>query len=50
MPSSIATLARTVFGPRPELLCDVAVWNAGVAELRRRTNGERESGAFLLAP
>lgn len=48
MPSSIATLARIVFGPRPEILCDAAVWNEGVAELCRRAGGRRESGAFLL--
>jgi hypothetical protein len=49
MPSLIATLARSVFGPPPELLCDADVWRAGVAELRRRGGGgQRESGAFLL--
>jgi proteasome lid subunit RPN8/RPN11 len=48
MASLIATLARVAFGPRPELLCDAAVWEAGVAELRRRADGRRESGAFLL--
>ena len=48
MASLIATLARVAFGPRPDLLCHAAVWNAGVAELRRRTGGRRESGAFLL--
>ena len=48
MASFIATLARIVFGPRPEILCDAAVWRAEVAELRRRGGGHRESGAFLL--
>lgn len=48
MASLIATLARGAFGPRPEVLCRNAVWKAGVAELRRRTYGRRESGAFLL--
>jgi hypothetical protein len=48
MASFIATLARIVFGPRPEILCHAAVWRAGVAELRRRGGGHRESGAFLL--
>jgi hypothetical protein len=48
MASLIATLARVAFGLRPELLCDAAVWSAGVAELRRRAGGRRESGAFLL--
>lgn len=33
----------------PRLICDSAVWAAGVRELERRTlNGRRESGAFLL--
>lgn len=48
MESLIATLARTVFGPRPEIFCDTKVWNTGVSELRRRAGGRRESGAFLL--
>jgi hypothetical protein len=48
MASLLATLARSVLGPRPELLCDANVWAKGVAELRRRTHGRRESGAFLL--
>jgi hypothetical protein len=31
------------------LVCEAGIWHAGVAELRRRTNGElNESGAFLL--
>lgn len=44
----MATLARTLFGPPPEILCNTKVWRAGVAELRRRSGGQRESGAFLL--
>ena len=48
MGSSIATLARRIFGPPPEILCSAGVWRAGVAELRRRAGGRRESGAFLL--
>ena len=48
MASSIATLARRIFGPPPEILCSARVWRAGVAELRRRAGGRRESGAFLL--
>lgn len=48
MASLIATLVRSVFGPRPEIFCDAAVWKAGVAELQRRADGRRESGAFLL--
>lgn len=48
MPSLIATLARRISGPQPEILCGAGVWRAGVAELRRRAGGRRESGAFLL--
>lgn len=48
MRSLIATLTRRVLGPQPEILCSAAVWRAGVAELRRRAGGLRESGAFLL--
>lgn len=48
MASLIATLARSLSGSRPELVCDTKVWDAGVAELRRRAGGYRESGAFLL--
>ncbi len=48
MASLIATLARCVFGPPPEILCNAEVWDLGVSELRRRAGGQRESGAFLL--
>lgn len=48
MASLTATLARRILGPPPEILCSAVVWRAGVAELRRRAAGQRESGAFLL--
>lgn len=48
MPSSIVTIARAVFGPQPEIFCEQKVWDQGIAELRRRAGGRRESGAFLL--
>lgn len=48
MASLIATLARRVFGPPPEILCNSRIWREGVVELKRRTYGWRESGAFLL--
>ena len=48
MASLIVTLARSVFGPRPDIICEDAVWIEGVKELRRRAAGKRESGAFLL--
>lgn len=35
--------------PEPRITCRRAVWEAGIAELARRTKGHsRESGAFLL--
>ena len=48
MASLIATLARSLLGPPPEILCSARVWRAGIAELKRRAGGRRESGAFLL--
>ena len=48
MASLIATLARRVAGPAPEIRCASKVWRRGVVELRRRAAGRRESGAFLL--
>ena len=48
MASLIATLVRSAFGSRPELVCEAAIWNAGIAELRKRSGKRRESGAFLL--
>jgi hypothetical protein len=44
----ISTLTRLALGPRPRLVVAKTVWRGGVAELRRRANGRRESGAFLL--
>jgi hypothetical protein len=48
MVSLIAMLARFAFGTPPELFCKSGIWRSGVTELRRRTHGVRESGAFLL--
>lgn len=48
MASLIATLWRSVFGPRPEVVCTEEIWNTGVRELQSRAGGRRESGAFLL--
>ena len=48
MASLTATLARIAFGAPPEIICAADVWRQGVAELRRRSGGHRESGAFLL--
>ena len=48
MAFSISTLVRGLLGQPPKLVCAGAVWGEGVAELRRRAGGVRESGAFLL--
>ena len=48
MASLISTLARFVTGAQPDLICPSDIWAAGMAELRRRSAGRRESGAFLL--
>lgn len=48
MASLLRTLLRTATGRPPKLVCSNAVWREGVEELRRRTGGTRESGAFLL--
>ena len=48
MASLISTLARAAFGSQPELRCDANTWSAGIDELRRRSEGIRETGAFLL--
>ena len=45
----LATVARSLLGRRPELICDPAIWDNGVSQLAHRTSGgRRESGAFLL--
>ena len=48
MEFSISTLGRIAFGPPPEIICADRTWRGGMAELRRRAGGYRESGAFLL--
>jgi proteasome lid subunit RPN8/RPN11 len=48
MAFSLPTLLRTALGRPPRLACSPRIWNLGVDELRRRTGGRRESGAFLL--
>ncbi len=48
MASLTATLVRSVFGSRPEIVCADETWCAGISELRKRAGGYRESGAFLL--
>jgi len=48
MAFSLPTLLRAALGRPPRLVCSPRIWNHGVDELRRRTGGRRESGAFLL--
>jgi hypothetical protein len=45
---SLRTLWRALRGRAPRLACSGRIWRSGVAELRRRAGGRRESGAFLL--
>jgi hypothetical protein len=44
----IPTLLRAALGSPPRLVCIPRIWRTGVNELRRRADGRRESGAFLL--
>jgi hypothetical protein len=48
MASLLRTLLRTATGRPPKLVCNPSLWHQGAEELRRRTGGRRESGAFLL--
>ena len=48
MNSSIRTIIRGLVAPEHRLSCPAHLWRAGLAELRRRGDGRRESGAFLL--
>jgi hypothetical protein len=44
----LRTLLRSAVGQKPKLICDSGLWNCAVDELRIRSAGKRESGAFLL--
>ena len=48
MISSIRRAIRARLAPAHQLSCSERLWRAGLAELRRRGRGVRESGAFLL--
>jgi hypothetical protein len=48
MVSLLRTLLRAATNRGPKLVCESELWNRGVDELRRRTGGTHESGAFLL--
>ena len=47
----ISLIQKTIRGfvaPNHKLSCSARLWNEGLTELRRRTEGYHESGAFLL--
>lgn len=44
----LPTVLRAALGHPPKLVCEPVIWNEGVNELRRRSAGQCESGAFLL--
>lgn len=48
MTFSIRKIIRGFVAPRHRLSCPTRVWKEGLEELRRRTEGVHESGAFLL--
>src|SRR2546430_11791246 len=48
MSFSIRTTIRGLVAPEHHLSCSSKVWRAGLIELKRRGDGCRESGAFLL--
>lgn len=41
-------LATSLLAPEHRLASSTLLWHSGIAELRRRGGGRRESGAFLL--
>lgn len=48
MTFSIRRIIREFVAPEHRLSCSTSLWNEGLRELRRRTEGKHESGAFLL--
>lgn len=48
MSFSLRATIRALVAPEHGLSCSVRLWTRGLAELRRRGGGRRESGAFLL--
>ncbi len=48
MTFSIRAIIRALVAPERRLSCSSEVWKTGLQELRRRSAGYRESGAFLL--
>lgn len=48
MISLIQMTIRGFVSPKHQLSCSTKLWSEGLVELRRRTEGYHESGAFLL--
>src|SRR5262249_53116572 len=48
MTFSIRKIIREFAAPDHQLSCSTRLWNKGLNELRKRTEGKHESGAFLL--
>jgi proteasome lid subunit RPN8/RPN11 len=48
MTFSIRKIIRGLAAPKHRLSCPSKLWRAGLIELRTRTEGHHESGAFLL--
>lgn len=48
MTFSIRKIIREFVAPEHRLSCSSRLWSEGLKELRRRTEGRHESGAFLL--
>lgn len=48
LPATIRALATSLLAPEHRLSCPEPLWYGGLAELRRRGAGQRESGAFLI--
>jgi len=45
---SIRAIIQGLVAPNHILTCSKILWNSGLYEIKRRGNGQRESGAFLL--
>jgi proteasome lid subunit RPN8/RPN11 len=48
IPATIRAHVASLLAPDHRLSCASSLWRSGLAELRRRGGGQRESGAFLL--
>ena len=48
MSFSIRATIRDLLAPEHQISCSSCLWQQGMAELKRRGKGHRESGAFIL--